>query len=71
MNPDKFKSVALKIDAYNKLYEYSNKCFPMPISLSMTVGYLINLAHQNWKNGGGKKIEYDPYPEMKLRDHKF
>lgn len=55
MDSDKFKSVAINIDTYNKLGELSQKQFEIPISMSKTVEYHITKAYEDFKKNGSKK----------------
>ena len=50
MNIEKFKSVALSIDCYNKLQELSLKRFEMPISMASVVCFFIDKAYTSFKN---------------------
>ena len=54
MNPDKFKSVAINIKTYQLLEELSQKKFELPISMSKTVEFFIQKAHEDFKNGKAK-----------------
>ncbi len=55
MNPDKFKSVAINIKTYHLLEELSQKTFELPISMSKTVDFYIQKAHEDYKGSNGKK----------------
>ena len=57
MDTDKFKSIALNMDSYNKLRELSDKNFEMPQSMAKTCAYYIQLAHKDFseKNKNGNK----------------
>mgnify|MGYP004248295883 CR=1 FL=1 len=55
MNPDKFKSVAINIKTYHLLEELSQKKFELPISMSKTVEFYIQKAHEDYKGSNGKK----------------
>ena len=55
MNPDKFKSVAINISTYRMLEELSQKKFEMPISMSKTVEFFIQKAHEDFKTNVKKK----------------
>ena len=48
MDTDKFKSIALSMDTYNKLRELSDKQFEMPQSMAKTASYYILQAHKNF-----------------------
>jgi len=48
MDTDKFKSVAINIGTYKKTEELAAKRFEVPISLSKTIEFVINEAHQKW-----------------------
>lgn len=50
MNPDKFKSVAINIKTYHLLEELSQKKFELPISMSKTVEFYIQKAHEDFKS---------------------
>lgn len=50
MNIEKFKSVALNIDCYNKLQELSLKRFEMPVSRASVVCFFIDKAYTSFKN---------------------
>ena len=50
MNKDKFKSVALSLDCYNKLQELSLNRFEMPVSMASVVCFFINKAYTSFKN---------------------
>ena len=65
MNSDKFKSICVSIETYNKVREISDTCFAMPVSMAKTTEYLIGKAHKKWVNDGSKKFEYNPYPDFK------
>ena len=54
MNPDKFKSVAINIKTYQLLEALSQKKFELPISMSKTVEFFIQKAHEDFKNGKSK-----------------
>ena len=54
MNPDKFKSVAINIKTYKLLEELSQKKFELPISMSKTVEFYIQKAHEDFKSNGKK-----------------
>ena len=45
MDTDKYKSIALSMDTYNKLRTLSYKQFEMPQSLAKTASYFINAAY--------------------------
>ena len=49
-NPDKFKSVAINIKTYHLLEELSQKKFELPISMSKTVEFYIQKAHEDFKS---------------------
>ena len=55
MDTDRFKSIALNMETYNKLRELSDKQFEMPQSMAKTASYYIVQAHKNFteqtKNG--------------------
>ena len=55
MDTDKFKSIALNMDTYQKLRELSDKQIEMPQSMAKTAAYYIQLAHKDFsektKNG--------------------
>jgi len=55
MNPDKFKSVAINIATYRMLEELSQNKFEMPISMSKTVEFFIQKAHEDFKTNVKKK----------------
>jgi uncharacterized protein YehS (DUF1456 family) len=55
MNPDKFKSVAINIKTYQLLEELSQKKFELPISMSKTVEFFIQKAHEDFKSNGQRK----------------
>jgi len=55
MNPDKFKSVAINVSTYRLLEELSQKKFEMPISMSKTVEFFIQKAHEDFKTNVKKK----------------
>jgi hypothetical protein len=55
MNPEKFKSVAINISTFRLLVELSQKKFELPISMSKTVEFYIQKAHENWKENGKKQ----------------
>jgi len=55
MNPDKFKSVAINIKTYKMLEELSQKKFELPISMSKTVEFYIQKAHDNFSTKDAKK----------------
>ena len=55
MNPDKFKSVAINIKTYHLLEELSQRKFELPISMSKTVEFYIQKAHEDYKGSNGKK----------------
>ena len=55
MNPDKFKSVAINIATYKLLEELSQKKFELPISMSKTVEFYIQKAHEDYKTNGQRK----------------
>ena len=55
MNPDKFKSVAINIKTYQLLEELSQKKFELPISMSKTVEFFIQKAHEDYKSNGQRK----------------
>ena len=48
MNKDKFKSVALSLDCYNKLQELSLNRFEMPISMASVVCFFIDKAYASF-----------------------
>jgi len=50
MNKDKFKSVALSLDCYNKLQELSLNRFEMPVSMASVVCFFIDKAYTSFKN---------------------
>ena len=54
MNPEKFKSVAINIKTYQLLEELSQKKFELPISMSKTVEFFIQKAHEDFKSNGKK-----------------
>ena len=54
MNPDKFKSEAINIKTYHLLEELSQKKFELPISMSKTVEFYIQKAHEDYKTNGKK-----------------
>jgi|TARA_X000001316_G_C890152_1_gene12195 hypothetical protein len=54
MNPDKFKSVAINIKTYQLLEELSQKKFELPISMSKTVEFYIQKAHEDYKSNEKK-----------------
>ena len=56
MDTDKFKSIALNMDTYQKLRELSDKQFEMPQSMAKTAAYYIQQAHRDFseKNKNGK-----------------
>ena len=68
MNPDKFKSVAIKVDTYNKLREMSDNGFPMPVSMSKTTEFLVENAFEAWNKRGGGKFDFNPYPGIKIEN---
>ena len=55
VNPDKFKSVAINIKTYQLLEELSQKKFELPISMSKTVEFYIQKAHEVYKVKDEKK----------------
>lgn len=55
VNPDKFKSVAINIKTYQLLEELSQKKFELPISMSKTVEFYIQKAHEVYKVKDDKK----------------
>jgi hypothetical protein len=55
MNPDKFKSVAINIKTYKMLEDLSQKKFELPISMSKTVEFYIQKAHQDFTTNAKKK----------------
>ena len=55
MNPDKFKSVAINIATYRLLEELSQNKFELPISMSKTVEFYIQKAHEDYKTNGQRK----------------
>jgi len=48
MNIEKFKSVAISMDCYNKLQELSLKRFEMPISMASVVCFFIDKAYASF-----------------------
>ena len=50
MNKDKFKSVALSLDCYNKLQELSLNRFEMPVSMASVVCFFIDKPYTSFKN---------------------
>jgi len=56
MDTDKFKSIALNMETYNKLRELSDKNFEMPQSMAKTASFYILQAHKDFseKNKNGK-----------------
>lgn len=57
MNPDKFKSVAINIKTYKMLEDLSQKKFELPISMSKTVEFYIQKAHQDFTLNAKKKSQ--------------
>mgnify|MGYP005988289755 FL=1 len=55
MDPEKFKSVAINVKTYKMLEELAQKKFEMPISMSKTVEFHIQKAHEDFKKNGSKK----------------
>ena len=55
IDPDKFKSVAINIKTYHLLEELSQRKFELPISMSKTVEFYIQKAHEDYKGSNGKK----------------
>ena len=55
MDPDKFKSVAINIKTYQMLEQLSQKKFEMPISMSKTVEFFIQKAHESFLGKDDKK----------------
>lgn len=55
MDPDKFKSVAINIKTYQMLEQLSQKKFEMPISMSKTVEFFIQKAHESFVGKDDKK----------------
>jgi hypothetical protein len=66
MDTDKFRSIALRIEAYKKLRELADNCFPMPLSMAMTTTYIINKAYDTWLKSDKVQSDYNPYPYLKL-----
>ena len=48
MNIEKFKSVAISMDCYNKLQELSLNRFEMPISMASVVCFFIDKAYTSF-----------------------
>jgi hypothetical protein len=48
MNIDKFKSIALSLDCYNKLQELSLSRFEMPVSMACVVRFFIDKAYTSF-----------------------
>tara|TARA_R110000772_G_scaffold29789_2_gene74256 strand:+ start:1179 stop:1352 length:174 start_codon:yes stop_codon:yes gene_type:complete len=54
MDTDKFKSIAIPIEAYKKLMEMSDKRFEMPQSLAKTASFFIGEAYKEFAKNHGK-----------------
>ena len=50
MDTDKFKSLALRVNTYNKIREMADKIFSIPISMAKMNEYIIDKAHEEWMN---------------------
>lgn len=59
MDPDKFKSVAIKTEVYKKIWEMSDEYFGLPVSMSKTVEYFIHKAYDEWKKKNSKNGFFD------------
>jgi hypothetical protein len=58
MNPDKFKSLAIRVDTYNKVREMADKIFSIPISMAKMNEYIIKKAHEEWMNKDKPQSEH-------------
>ena len=59
MDTDKFKSIALNMDTYNKLRELSDKQFEMPQSMAKVVAFLINQAFMIFKKPTESEVDVE------------
>ncbi|BAQ86350.1 hypothetical protein [uncultured Mediterranean phage uvMED] len=57
MDTDKYKSIALSMDTYNKLRTLSDEQFEMPQSLAKTASYFINAAYSNYMESKDKNAK--------------
>lgn len=57
MDTDKYKSIALSMDTYNKLRTLSDQQFEMPQSLAKTASYYINKAHSDFMENSNKNVK--------------
>lgn len=57
MDTDKYKSIALSMDTYNKLRTLSDEQFEMPQSLAKTASYFINAAFSTYSESKDKNAK--------------